>query len=71
VSPPSPSDLSIGHIVESRKDVDAVMQQAEKAGARVTDRARDRFWGAYSGYFQDPDGQLWEVAWNPAWELKV
>ena len=67
--PPSPSELSIGHIVGSRQEVDAVMQQAENAGAHVTDAARDRFWGGYSGYFQDPDGHLWEIAWNPAWEV--
>lgn len=68
--PPSPSELSIGHNVGSREEVDAVMRQAEGAGARVTDPARDRFWGGYSGYFQDPDGHLWEVAWNPGWEVQ-
>lgn len=70
VGPPSPSELSIGHIVRSREEVDAVMQQATDAGAHVTDPARDRFWGGYSGYFQDPDGHLWEIAWNPAWEVR-
>lgn len=70
VSPPSPTDLSLGHIVKSRQEVDVVMRQAEQAGARVTDAARERFWGGYSGYFQDPDGHLWEIAWNPAWEVK-
>ncbi len=70
VSPPSPSEFSIGHIVGSKEEVDAIMQQAEKAGAHVTDPARDRFWGGYSGYFQDLDGHLWEIAWNPAWEVK-
>jgi catechol 2,3-dioxygenase-like lactoylglutathione lyase family enzyme len=70
VSPPSPTDLSIGHIVGSKGEVDAVMKQADKAGAKITDVARDRFWGGYSGYFQDPDGHLWEIAWNPAWEVK-
>lgn len=68
-TPPSPSDLSIGHIVGSTEEVDALMRQAEEAGARVTDPARERFWGGYSGYFQDPDGHLWEIAWNPAWEV--
>lgn len=67
-APASPTDLSIGHTVSSRDEVDAVMAQAEAAGARITDPARDRFWGGYSGYFQDPDGHLWEIAWNPAWE---
>jgi hypothetical protein len=46
------------------------MQQAERAGAHVTDPAHDRFWGGYSEYFQDLDGHLWEIAWNPAWEVK-
>ena len=69
VSPPSPTDFSIGHNVGSKEEVDAIMQQAEKAGARITDPARDRFWGGYSGYFQDVDGHLWEIVWNPAFEV--
>ncbi len=48
VTPSSPSDLSIGHIVKSKQEVDAVMKQAEKAGAKITDPAHDRFWGGYS-----------------------
>lgn len=70
VTPASPAEFSIGHIVASKDEVDALMDQAERAGARVTDPARDRFWGGYSGYFQDPDGHLWEIAWNPAWEVR-
>jgi uncharacterized protein len=70
VGPASPAEFSIGHIVKSKQEVDAIMQQAKQAGARITDPARDRFWGGYSGYFQDLDGHLWEVAWNPAWEVK-
>lgn len=70
VGPPSASELSIGHIVGSSEEVDAIMRQAEQAGAYVTDAARERFWGGYSGYFQDPDGHLWEIAWNPAWEVR-
>lgn len=69
-TPPSPTEFSIGHIVKSREEVDAVMEQAEKAGATITDPPHDRFWGGYSGYFQDPDGHLWEIAWNPQWEVK-
>ena len=69
VGPPNPAELSIGHIVGSRQEVDALMEQADRAGAKITDPARDRFWGGYSGYFQDPDGHLWEIAWNPAWEV--
>jgi uncharacterized protein len=70
VSPPSPTDLSLGHVVGSREEVDAVMAQAAAAGARLVDPAKDRFWGGYSGYFQDPDGHLWEIAWNPAWAVE-
>lgn len=68
--PPNPAELSIGHILGSEREVDALMEQAQRAGAKITDPARDRFWGGYSGYFQDPDGHLWEIAWNPAWEVR-
>jgi uncharacterized protein len=61
--------VSMGHIVRSREEVDAVMKQAEQAGAMVTDPPHDRFWGGYSGYFHDPDGHLWEIAWNPQWSV--
>jgi catechol 2,3-dioxygenase-like lactoylglutathione lyase family enzyme len=67
---PSPAEFSVGHIVGSKREVDEVMEQAEKAGARITDRPHERFWGGYSGYFQDLDGHLWEIAWNPEWEVK-
>jgi catechol 2,3-dioxygenase-like lactoylglutathione lyase family enzyme len=59
--------VSIGHAVNSKAEVDAVMAQAERAGAVITDPAHDRVWGGYTGYFHDPDGHLWEVIWNPAW----
>lgn len=61
--------VSIGHVVKSKEEVDAVMKQAERAGAVVTNPPRDRFWGGYSGYFHDPDGHLWEIAWNPKWSV--
>jgi catechol 2,3-dioxygenase-like lactoylglutathione lyase family enzyme len=61
--------VSIGHLVGSKERVDAVMRQAEGAGAVITDPAHDRFWGGYSGYFHDPDGHLWEIAWNPQWTV--
>lgn len=67
---PSPAEFTIGHNVYSKEEVDKVMGQAEKAGAVITDPARDTFYGGYAGYFQDPDGHLWEVVWNPAWEFK-
>jgi uncharacterized glyoxalase superfamily protein PhnB len=52
--------------VNSQEDVDAVMERASRAGARIVKPAQATFWGGYAGYFQDPDGHLWEVAWNPA-----
>jgi catechol 2,3-dioxygenase-like lactoylglutathione lyase family enzyme len=57
--------VMIGHNVNSRAEVDALMQQARRAGAVIAKPAQDTFWGGYAGYFQDPDGHLWEVAWNP------
>ncbi len=57
--------VSIGHLVASKDEVDAVMKQAEQAGGTVIDPPQDRFWGGYSGYFHDLDGHLWEIAWNP------
>jgi uncharacterized protein len=66
VSASGPGQFSLAHNVRSRSEVDAVMAQAAKAGARIVKRAGDTFWGGYAGYFQDPDGHLWEVAWNPA-----
>lgn len=70
VTPPSPAEFAIGHNVKSRQEVDAVMRQAGNAGARITDPPRERFWGGYSGYFQDVDGHLWEIAWNPHFDVK-
>ena len=61
----SPTELTIGHNVASREAVDDVMGQAVRAGATVVKTATDTFWGGYAGYFQDPDGHVWEVAWNP------
>jgi catechol 2,3-dioxygenase-like lactoylglutathione lyase family enzyme len=65
VSAPSPTEFSLGHNVSSRSEVDTVMNQAEDAGAVIVKPAQDTFWGGYAGYFQDPDGHLWEVVWNP------
>lgn len=65
VSERSPTEFSIGHNVSSRDDVDAVMEEAGKAGAKIVKPAQNTFWGRYAGYFQDPDGHLWEVVWNP------
>jgi Lactoylglutathione lyase and related lyases len=57
--------FSLGHNVRSAEEVDAVMEQAERAGATIVKRAAKTFWGGYAGYFRDPDGHLWEVVWNP------
>lgn len=62
---PNPMEFTLGHNVSSKAEVDEVMQQAENAGARIVKQAQDTFWGGYAGYFQDPDGHLWEVVWNP------
>lgn len=50
----------------SREEVDAALRSAEAAGAKIVKRAEEAFWGGYSGYFADPDGFVWEVAFNPA-----
>jgi uncharacterized protein len=64
-TPPKSGEFSIGHVVSSKEEVDAVLGRAEVAGATITDQPHDRAWGIYSGYFRDPDGHLWEVMWNP------
>jgi catechol 2,3-dioxygenase-like lactoylglutathione lyase family enzyme len=64
-TPTSPTEFSIGHNVGSESEVDAVMEQARRAGARIVKPAHETFWGGYSGYFQDPDDHLWEVVYNP------
>jgi uncharacterized protein len=67
VSLASPTELTLGHNVASIAEVDAVMAKAAAAGAVIIKAAQETFWGGYSGYFQDPDGHLWEVVWNPQW----
>jgi uncharacterized protein len=62
----SATEFSLGHTVRSEEEVDSVMQQAERAGATVVKKPQKTFWGGYSGYFADPDGHLWEIAYNPS-----
>ena len=62
---PSSTEFSLAHNVESAEEVTAVMELARKAGARIVKEADRTFYGGYAGYFQDPDGHLWEVAFNP------
>ncbi len=57
--------MTLAHNVESPERVDAVLAEAVYAGARLVKPGREVFWGGYSGYFADPDGHYWEVAWNP------
>ena len=60
--------VALAHNLHSKEEVDALMQQAVAAGASLVKQPQEVFWGGYSGYFADPDGQLWELAYNPfAW----
>ncbi|WP_430460933.1 VOC family protein [Thalassolituus sp. LLYu03] len=63
----SPTNMTLGHNVGSVGEVDAVMSNAQDAGAVIVKPAHTTFWGGYSGYFQDPDGHVWEVVFNPQW----
>jgi uncharacterized protein len=65
-TPPGITDMAIGHNVRSQEEVDVIMRQAERAGATVVKPPQKTFWGGYAGYFADPDGHLWEIAFNPA-----
>lgn len=61
----APAAMSLAHNVLSETDVDEIMQQAARAGAKIVKSPQPTFWGGYAGYFQDPDGHLWEIVWNP------
>jgi hypothetical protein len=65
LQPPSATEVLLSHNVGSTSEVDAVMQQVQQAGARIVKRAQATFWGGYAGYFQDPDGHVWEAVYNP------
>ena len=69
LGPRSATECTLGHNVASKAEVDAVIAAVHKAGAMITDPPHDAFWGGYTGSFQDPDGHVWEVVWNPDWEL--
>lgn len=69
VGPSSPTEFTLGHNVASRDEVDDVMAHARDAGATIVQAAHPTFWGGYAGYFQDPDGHLWEIVWNPQFAL--
>ena len=61
--------ITLAHNAKTMEEVDGVLAKAEQAGATIVKQAQKVFWGGYSGYFSDPDGYLWEVAWNPFIEL--
>jgi catechol 2,3-dioxygenase-like lactoylglutathione lyase family enzyme len=61
--------VALAFNTRTRDDVDTVLAEAEAAGATIVKSAEVAFWGGYSGYFADPDGHLWEVAWNPHFPL--
>jgi catechol 2,3-dioxygenase-like lactoylglutathione lyase family enzyme len=63
------SGITLAYNARDRAEVEGVLAEAQRAGGRIVKEAQDVFWGGYSGYFADPDGHLWEVAWNPEWEL--
>ena len=63
-----PTQMTLGHNVFSPLEVDQVMAQAARAGAQIIKPAQATSYGGYAGYFQDPNGHLWEVVWNPCWE---
>jgi uncharacterized protein len=62
--------ITIAYNTRSRAEVDSVLAEAHRAGANLLKPAQEAFWGGYSGYFSDPGGFLWEVAWNPFFEIR-
>ena len=63
------SGVTLAHNTKSKTEVDAVLALAKKAGGKIEKPAQDVFWGGYSGYFSDPDGNLWEIAYGDCWEF--
>jgi catechol 2,3-dioxygenase-like lactoylglutathione lyase family enzyme len=61
--------MALAYNARNRAEVDSVLAHAENAGARILKPAEEAFWGGYSGYFADPDGFPWEVAWNPSFPI--
>ncbi|MEU5912895.1 VOC family protein [Micromonospora sp. NPDC047527] len=69
ISNPGTGAMTLAQNVRSRAEVDEVITTAIKAGGEVTKPARETFYGGYAGYFADPDGHIWEIAWNPGFLL--
>lgn len=64
------TECLLSHNVASKAEVELVLAEAARAGARIVKEAHETFWGGYAGYFQDPDEHLWEVVWNPKWKVE-
>ena len=64
------SGVTLAYNVKSKQEVDDIIEKLHWAGVKVTKEPQDVFWGGYHAYFQDPDGNLWEVAWNPFFEIE-
>ena len=64
------SGVTLAHNVHTRKEVDELLHVTVEAGATLVKPVEDTFWGGYSGYFTDPDGHLWEIAWNPCFRIE-
>lgn len=77
ISPSYPSEkgrfsgITLAHNTKSKKEVDVILTLAKKSGGKIEKQAQDVFWGGYSGYFSDPDGYLWEVAYADSWEFNT
>ena len=63
------SGITLAHNARTKEEVDSLLEEAREAGAKILKPAQEVFWGGYSGYFADPDGHAWEVAWNPFFEI--
>ncbi len=66
---PGVGGFTLAHNVKDKAEVEAVLEVAQRAGARILKPAQDAFWGGYHGFFADPDGFVWEIAWNPYLDL--
>jgi len=61
--------ISLAQNLAGKQEVDAALSMAQAAGGRILKPGHDMFWGGYTGYFADPEGYAWEIAWNPGWTL--
>jgi uncharacterized protein len=68
---PGVGGVALAHNARTREEVDAILEEARAAGGRILKLARPTSWGGYAGYFADPDGHWWEVAWNPHFTLNA